>query len=126
MRHVSRTHRVAVDWVFDIFNLDSKIQTRDIDTKHQLADIFTKGCFTSDESKNLLHVMEDAPKLSKIPKSECPDIWIRLPKHKWTKSWFSMEDPVVLLERNFYDHPLAGLVCNDSWRKFCWNTVVAV
>ena len=24
--------------------------------------------------------MEDAPKLLKIPKSECPDIWIRWPK----------------------------------------------
>ena len=30
--------------------------------------------------------MEDAPKLLKIPKSECPDIWIRLPRHKWPKS----------------------------------------
>ena len=29
--------------------------------------------------------MEDAPSLLKIPKSECPDIWIRLPKHKWPK-----------------------------------------
>ena len=28
--------------------------------------------------------MEDAPKLLKIPKSVCPDIWIRLPRHnKW-------------------------------------------
>ena len=26
--------------------------------------------------------MEDAHKLLKIPKSECPDIWIRLPRHK--------------------------------------------
>ena len=26
--------------------------------------------------------MEDAPSLLKIPKSECPDIWIRPPKHK--------------------------------------------
>ena len=26
--------------------------------------------------------MEDAPRLLKIPKSECPDIWIRLPRHK--------------------------------------------
>ena len=25
--------------------------------------------------------MEDAPKLLKIPKSECQDIWIRLPRH---------------------------------------------
>ena len=44
--------------------------------------------------------MEDAHKLLKNPKSECPDIWIRLPRHKWPKSWSSMEDPVVLLERN--------------------------
>ena len=40
MRHVSRTHRVALDWLFDRINLDSKIQIRYIDTKHQLADIF--------------------------------------------------------------------------------------
>ena len=44
--------------------------------------------------------MEDAPKLLKIPELECPDIWIRLPRNKWPKSWFSMEDPVVSLERN--------------------------
>ena len=37
--------------------------------------------------------MEDAPKLLKIPKSECPDIWIRLPRHNWLNSWPSMEDP---------------------------------
>ena len=30
--------------------------------------------------------MEDDHKLLKIPKSECPDIWIRLPRHKWPKS----------------------------------------
>ena len=30
--------------------------------------------------------MKDAPKVLKIPKSECPDIWIRLPRHKWPKS----------------------------------------
>ena len=29
--------------------------------------------------------MKDAPKLLKIPKLECPDIWIRLPRHKWAK-----------------------------------------
>ena len=57
--------------------------------------------------------LEDAPKLLKIPKSECPDIWIRLPRHKWSKSWSSMEDPVVPLERNLYGHPLAGLL----WKR---------
>ena len=27
--------------------------------------------------------MEDAPRKLKIPKSECPDVWIRLSRHKW-------------------------------------------
>ena len=37
--------------------------------------------------------MEDAHKLLKIPKSECPDIWIRLPRHKWPKSWVQYGRP---------------------------------
>ena len=61
--------------------------------------------------------MEDAHKLLKIPKSECPDKWIRLPRHKWPKTWSSMEDPVVLLERNLYGHPLAGLLWERQFEK---------
>ena len=55
MGHVSRTHRVALDWLFDRISLDSKIQIRYTDTKHQLADILTKCNFTRDEWHNLLH-----------------------------------------------------------------------
>ena len=54
MRHVSRTHRVALDWLFDRIDLDSKIQIEYIDTKNQLADILTKGNFTRDERNHLL------------------------------------------------------------------------
>ena len=54
MRHVSRTHRVALDRLFDRINLDSKIQIKYIDTKNQLADILTKGNFTRDEWNHLL------------------------------------------------------------------------
>ena len=61
--------------------------------------------------------MEDAHKLLKIPKSECQHIWIRLPRHKWPKSWSSMEDPVVLLERNLYGHALAGLLREGQFEK---------
>ena len=61
--------------------------------------------------------IEDAHKLLKIPKSECPDMWIRLPRHKWPKSWSSMEDPVVPLERNLYGHPLAGLLWERQFEK---------
>ena len=46
MRHVSRTHRVALDWFFDRINFDPKIQSRYVDIKNQLADILTKGGFS--------------------------------------------------------------------------------
>ena len=49
MRHVSRAHRVALDWLFDRSNLDPKIQIKYIDTKNQLSDMLSKGNFTRDE-----------------------------------------------------------------------------
>ena len=49
MRHVSRTHRVALGWLFDRIYLDPKIHIRYIDTKNQLEDISTKRSFTRDE-----------------------------------------------------------------------------
>ena len=60
MRHVSRTHRVALDWLFDRINLDFKIQIRYIDTKHQVTDTLTEGNFTRDEWNNLLHLFNIA------------------------------------------------------------------
>ena len=54
VRHVSRTRRVSLDWLFDRINLDPKIQIKYIDTKNQLADILTKGNFTRDEWNHLL------------------------------------------------------------------------
>ena len=54
MRHVSRSHRVALDWLFDRINLDPEIQIKYIHTKNQLADILTKGNFTRDEWNHLL------------------------------------------------------------------------
>ena len=58
MRHVSRIHRVALDWLFDKRNLDSQIQIKYIDTKNQLADILTKGNFTRDEWNHLLTLFD--------------------------------------------------------------------
>ena len=54
-------------------------------------------------SANTQVKMEDAHKLLKIPNSECPDIWNRLPRHKWPKSW--------------YGHPLAGLLWERVFEK---------
>ena len=56
MRHVSRTHRVAPDWLFDRINLDPIIQTEYVDTENQIADTLTKGTFTRDEWNHLLRL----------------------------------------------------------------------
>ena len=75
MRHVSRTHRVALDWVFDRINLDSKIQIKHVNTRHQLADILTEGNFTRDEWNNLLHLFN----ISIFSSSEFLDAFCDLP-----------------------------------------------
>ena len=61
--------------------------------------------------------MEDAHKSLKIPKSECPDIWIRPPRHKWTMSWSSIEDPDVPFENDLYGHPLARMLWERQFEK---------
>ena len=68
-------------------------------------------------SANTQIKMEDARKLFEIPKSECPDVWVRLPKQKWPKSWEYIEDPVVPLERNFFGHPLARLLWERQFEQ---------
>ena len=171
MSHVSRIHKVALDWLFDRINFDPKIQIIHIDTKNQLADILTKGNSTRDEWNHLLCLfslvkddsgacavfteqgssasrmtaaqvmdliarlpdctgqaaeavsaytqvkMEDAPKLLNIPKSECPDFWIRLPRHKWPIFWSNIEDPVCPPDRKFYGHPFAGLLWERQFEE---------
>ena len=49
MRHVSRTHRVALDRLLDRINLDPKIQIKRVETEMQLADTLAKGNSTRDE-----------------------------------------------------------------------------
>ena len=44
-------------------------------------------------------------------------VWIRLPKHKWPKSWEDIEDPVL------NGHPLAGLMWERQFEKHWWNLV---
>ena len=54
MRHVSRTHRVALYCLFDRTNVEPKIQIKCVDTKNQLADMLTRVSFTRGEWNHLL------------------------------------------------------------------------
>ena len=59
-----------------------------------------------------------------IANSECPDIWIRPPRHTWPKSWSRMEDPVVPLERNLYGHPdYVKRQFEKIQLQYCWEKV---
>ena len=70
MRHVSRTQRVALDWLFDRINLDSKIQINYIDTKNQLANMLTKGNFTRDEWNHILCLFD----ISRFSSANCSEV----------------------------------------------------
>ena len=84
--------------------------------------------------------MEDAHKLLKIPKSECPDIWIRLPRHKmakimvqygrpsrssWTKSVWSSSSMTVMgkaiwenpIEAWLWENSKLGMSLCSSWKR---------
>ena len=77
MRHVSRTHRVALDWLFDRINLDPKIQTKYIDTKNQPADILTKGSFMLDEWNHLLCLFN----ISHFSSTVCSETMAKILQH---------------------------------------------
>ena len=62
--------------------------------------------------------MGDAPTLLRIPKSECPDTWIRLPRHNWPKSWSILW---FLVNEIYTDIHLLVSYGKDSLRKLKWN-----
>ena len=69
MRHVSRTHRVALESLFDRINLDPKIQIKHIDTRKQIADIWTKGNVTRNQWNHLLCLFN----ISHLSSTVCSD-----------------------------------------------------
>ena len=84
LRHVSRTHRVALDWLFGRINLDPKIQIKYIDTKNQLADILTKGNFTRDEWNHLLCLFNislfSSQSCSEVSSQDCSEAMAKKPQ----------------------------------------------
>ena len=64
------------------------------------------GC--SGEDSDAIGAYTQVP-LSDIPNTT--ETWISIPKSQWPDEWHNLpyNDPVVLLQRNLYGHPLAGL-----------------
>ena len=69
---------------------------------------------TSDAISACTHVkMTEAPRLLRLPKEECPEIWTRIPPRQRPESSNNIDDLVVRFQRNFCGHPQAGLL----WEK---------
>ena len=60
MRHVQRSHRVNLDWLFDRMAKDPGIRIKYVGTKQQIADILTKGSFTAEQWKALCRLAQIA------------------------------------------------------------------
>jgi len=56
LRHVGRTHRVDLDWLFERIMQDPGIYVKYVGTKEQLADILTKGSFTAEAWNTLMNL----------------------------------------------------------------------
>ena len=54
VRHVPRTHRVDLFWLFSELILDRSISIRYVRTTEQLADMLIKGAFTAGQWKSLM------------------------------------------------------------------------
>ena len=67
MRHVARTHRVDLDWLWERIRTDPGVYIRYVGTKEQIADMFTKGSFSADQWGRLLRLAQigDAKSLTK-------------------------------------------------------------
>ena len=66
LRHVSRVHRVDLDWLVDMIANDPSIRIRYVGTKQQIADIFTKGSFTEKTWKDLCRLAQVGPPYTPI------------------------------------------------------------
>ena len=58
MRHVARTHRVDLDWMFQRLSEDPGINIKYVGTKQQIADMLTKASFTAEQWKSLLRLSQ--------------------------------------------------------------------
>jgi hypothetical protein len=65
-------------------------------------------------------LLKDVYKLLGCKPEDIPEIWIKLPRDQRPAWWDTIEDPVCLLTRNLYGHPLAGLI----WEKHGEKAIV--
>ena len=74
MRHVPRVHRVDLDWLFERLLKDTNITMKYVNTKQQMADIFTKGSFTAATWKELSSLLMIGPSFPLVDTRPAPSV----------------------------------------------------
>ena len=75
LRHVSRTHRVDLVWLFERINKDPGVLINLVPAKEELADILTKGSFTAEAWNSSCKLCLSPPRSSRKQR-------LKLSKHK--------------------------------------------
>ena len=87
LRHLHRTHRVAVDWIYDMIKANFVVLEH-VNTKVQIADIFTKAIVKSESWLQLTDLAQiRAAQSGKPPKIDL----VKKPKKKKIESDTSQE-----------------------------------
>ena len=109
MRHVSRIHRVELDWLFDRINL-GHIQIKYVDTKNQLADMVTKGSFALERIESIT---------ASLPRRARLHCLVSL-KKQGIAGYF-VQAPSTLPEERFHVAGLSGIcnLCSPAPMKEC-------
>ena len=68
LRHVARTHRVDLDWLFERIQYDPGVSIHFVGTKQQIADMFTKGQFSAEQWNALCQMAQIGPSYHKVYK----------------------------------------------------------
>ena len=123
MRHAARTHRVALDWLFDRTNLDPKIQIKYIDTKNQLADMLTNGNFTLDEWNHLLCLFN----ISNFSSAECSKVMSKRTQEesgeeRVTAKPRPMMSLIARVPSNVSSSTSVSLEKRSHWNQNPWST----
>ena len=100
MRHITRTHRIDLDWIFERLRDDEGMQIKYVGTKQQMADFLTKGAFTAEQWRHLCDLAQIGKAGIKIEKpvttKETPPSSPSTPVSK-PVNWSSLGAPMATL-----------------------------
>ena len=83
LRHVPRTHRIDLDWLFERIREDPGVKMKFISTKQQIADVLTKGTFTQIQWKILNELAGIGPRFKSAQeklKTPCGSLCVKKPE----------------------------------------------